>query len=46
MITSCDLTVTYSNLQRPTVTYSDPKMTYIDPTQLLLPLYLPHLVHN
>ena len=31
-------TVTYSDLQGPTVTYSDPKVTYIDPTHLLLPL--------
>ena len=26
-------TVTYSDLPWPTVTYSDPKVTYIDPTQ-------------
>ena len=31
-------TVTYNDLQWPTVTYSDPKVTYIDPTDLLLPL--------
>ena len=29
MITSSD---------RPTVTYSDPRVTYIDPTHILLPL--------
>ena len=42
VITSIDPTVTYivtySDLQWPTVTYSDAKVTYIDPTHLLLPL--------
>ena len=38
MITSSDPTVTYSDLQWPTVIYSYPKVTYIDPTRLLLPL--------
>ena len=45
MITSSDPRVTYSDLQWPTVTYSDRKVTYsdhkvtyIDPTHLLLPL--------
>ena len=30
--------MTYSDLKWPTVTYSDPKVTYIDPVHLLLPL--------
>ena len=33
MITSSDARVIYSDLQWPTVTYSDSKVTYIDPTQ-------------
>ena len=31
-VTLLSPTVTYSDLQWPTVTYSDPKMTYIDPS--------------
>ena len=30
--------ITYNDLQWPTVTYSEPKVTYIDPTHLLLSL--------
>ena len=44
MITSSDPTVTYSDLQCPTVTYRDTKVTYIDPTHLLLPLGINFLI--
>ena len=41
MIASSDPRVTYSDLQWPTVTYNDPKVTYIDPTHLIFYLSRP-----
>ena len=49
MITSSDPRVTYSDLQWPTVTYSDPKVTLRWPILTLHTssyLYLPYLVHT